>query len=54
MAEKYAMGDTQSALFAKAPVLANPSTEGFFGIFPQYAAFAKEADRHIRIYLSRI
>lgn len=42
--KKYAMGDAQSALFAKAPVLANPSTEGFFGIFPQYAAFAKEAE----------
>lgn len=42
--KKYAMGDAQSALFAKAPVLTNPSTEGFFGIFPQYAAFVKEVE----------
>ena len=40
----YSMGNTQAALFAKAPVLANPSTEGFFKIFPQYTAFVSEVE----------
>lgn len=38
--QNYNMGNTQAALFTKAPVLQNPSTEGFFQIFPQYVAFA--------------
>lgn len=42
--ENYNMGNTQAALFAKAPVLENPSTEGFFKIFPQYAAFVSEVE----------
>ena len=33
--QNYSMGNTQAALFSKAPVLENPSTEGFFKIFPQ-------------------
>lgn len=40
----YRMGNTQAALFAKAPVLAKPSTEGFFRMFAQYTAFATEAE----------
>ncbi len=42
--QNYSMGNTQAALFAKAPVLENPSTEGFFKIFPQYAAFVSEVE----------
>ena len=42
--QNYALGNTQAALFAKAPVLANPSTEGFFKIFPQYTAFVSEVE----------
>ena len=42
--QTYAMGNTQAAIFAKAPVLENPSTEGFFRIFPQYAAFVSEVE----------
>lgn len=42
--QNYAMGNTQAAIFAKAPVLADPSTEGFFKIFPQYAAFVAEVE----------
>lgn len=38
------MGNTQAALFSKAPVLENPSTEGFFKIFSQYTAFASEVE----------
>ena len=34
--QNYNMGNTQAAIFTKAPVLQNPSTEGFFQIFPQY------------------
>lgn len=40
----YNMGSTQMALFAKAAVLENPSTEGFFKIFPQYTAFVSEVE----------
>ena len=40
----YNMGQASAALFANAPVLANPSTEGFFGIFPQYAAFVTQME----------
>ncbi len=40
----YNMGNTQMVLFAKAAVLENPSTEGFFQIFPQYAAFVSEVE----------
>lgn len=40
----YSMGDQQAALFAKAPALESPSTEGFYKIFPQYAAFVGEVD----------
>ena len=42
--QNYNMGDTQAALFAKAAVLDNPSTEGFFRIFSQYTAFASEVE----------
>ena len=42
--QNYNMGNTQAALFAKAAVLENPSTEGFFKIFSQYAAFASEVE----------
>ena len=42
--QNYNFGNTQAALFAKAPVLANPSTEGFFKIFPQYTAFVSEVE----------
>ena len=37
--QNYNMGNTQAALFAQAAVLSNPSTEGFFQIFPQYVDF---------------
>ena len=40
----YNMGQASAALFANAPVLANPSTEGFFAIFPQYAAFVTQME----------
>ena len=40
----YNMGQASAALFANAPVLVNPSTEGFFGIFPQYAAFVTQIE----------
>lgn len=40
----YRMGNTQAALFAKAPVLAQPSTEGFFRMFAQYTAFVGEVE----------
>lgn len=42
--QNYAMGNTQASIFAKAPVLANPSTEGFFKIFPQYTAFVSDVE----------
>lgn len=42
--QNYNMGNTQAAIFAKAPVLENPSTEEFFKIFPQYAAFASDME----------
>ena len=42
--QNYNMGNTQAAIFAKAPVLENPSTEEFFKIFPQYAAFASDVE----------
>ena len=42
--QNYALGNTQAALFAQAPVLETPSTEGFFKIFPQYTAFASAAE----------
>ena len=40
----YNMGNTQAVIFAKAPVLENPSTEGFFKIFPQYTAFVSDVE----------
>lgn len=40
----YSKGNTQAVIFAKAPVLENPSTEGFFKIFPQYTAFISEVE----------
>ncbi len=40
----YRMGNTQAALFAKAPVLAKPSTEGFFRMLAQYTAFVGEVE----------
>ena len=40
----YSMGNQQAAIFAKAAVLENPSTEGFFKIFPQYTAFVGEVE----------
>ena len=42
--QNYNMGNTKAALFAKAPVLENPSTEGFFKIFSQYTDFVSEAE----------
>ena len=42
--QNYALGNTQAALFAQAPVLETPSTEGFFKIFPQYTAFVSAAE----------
>ena len=42
--QNYNAGNTQAALFAKAVVLENPSTEGFFKIFPQYAAFVSDVE----------
>lgn len=40
----YNKGNSQAVIFAKAPVLENPSTEGFFKIFPQYTAFVSEVE----------
>lgn len=42
--KNYQAGNTQAAIFAKAPVLEDPSTEGFFKIFPQYASFVTEVE----------
>ena len=36
--------DQRYAVFAEAPVLANPSTEGFFKIFSQYGTFVSKVD----------
>ncbi len=40
----YQGGNSQAIIFAKAPVLANPSTEEFYKIFSQYASFIAEVD----------
>ena len=40
----YNAGSKQNLIFAKAPVLKNPSTEGFFKIFPQYADFISKSE----------
>ena len=40
----YQMGNSQAILFASAPVLSSPSTEGFFKIFPQYAEFISSVE----------
>ena len=37
-------GNTQAALFANAVVLSNPSTEGFYQIFSQYADFVTQLE----------
>ena len=42
--QNYNAGNTQAAIFTKAAVLENPSTEGFFKIFSQYTAFASEVE----------
>ena len=42
--QNYALGNTQAALFAQAPVLETTSTEGFFKIFPQYTAFVSAVE----------
>ena len=39
--QNYNMGNTSLKLFTNAVVLSNPSTEGFFKIFSQYADFAE-------------
>lgn len=40
----YELGNTQAALLASAPVLPNPSTEGFYQIFPQYVDFVTQME----------
>ena len=40
----YQNGNAQAAILARAPVLDNPSTEGFFQIFPQYASFVTDVE----------
>ncbi len=40
----YNMGNSQAIIFAKAPVLENPSTENFYKIFSQYTDFASEVE----------
>ena len=40
----YETGNAQAALLAKAPVLSNPSTEGFFKIFGKYTDFISDVD----------
>ena len=40
----YEIGNAQAALFAAAPVLSNPSTEGFYQIFSEYADFAEQME----------
>ena len=42
--KNYSMGNTQAALFAQAAVLENPSTEGFYQIFPQYTDFVTQVE----------
>ena len=42
--QNYEMGNAQAAILAKAPVLENPSTEGFYKIFPQYTSFASDVE----------
>lgn len=42
--QNYSMGNTQAALFANAIVLSNPSTEGFYQIFSQYADFVTQVE----------
>lgn len=38
------MGESSAAIFAAAPVLYNPSTEGFFQQFSEYASFASAVE----------
>lgn len=38
------MGNTGAAVMAAAPVLSDPSTEGFFNIFSEYADFAERVE----------
>lgn len=42
--KNYQNGNTQAAIFAQAPVLEDPSTEGFFKIFPQYTSFVTDVE----------
>lgn len=42
--QNYQNGNTQAAIFAQAPVLEDPSTEGFFKIFPQYTSFVTDVE----------
>lgn len=42
--KNYSMGNAQAALFAKATVLENPSTEGFYQIFSQYTDFVTQVE----------
>ena len=42
--QNYNMGNTQAGFFANAPVLENPSTEGFYQIFSQYTDFVSEVE----------
>ena len=42
--QNYSMGNTSLKLFTNAVVLSNPSTEGFFKIFSQYADFAEQEE----------
>ncbi len=42
--QNYNMGNTQAALYAKAPVLSNPSTEGFYKIFSKYTDFVSDVE----------
>ena len=37
-------GQSQAAIYAAAPVLYNPSTEGFFQMFAEYASFASACE----------
>ena len=40
----YEMGNAQAEMMAKAPVLSNPSTEGFFKIFGKYTDFVSDVE----------
>ena len=42
--QNYEMGNAQAAILAKAPVLENPSTEGFYKIFSQYTSFVSDVE----------